>query len=423
MDHSDFFNEFDLGDGEYLNSYEDSAADLKFRAIKVDNFSHNDYFPSSSYAGAPAMSMCSQFINKFVETGPVKQNNDDMCPVLPRGISNKNFIINNQDYATVVRMISEFLVNYNDNFDFSYVPSEHMWRGKYLNGSNCFEVDVNVYTSGPNGFTVTVRICKCECSCCGTFNEFFNAMKNKLSTDAAAKGPVRKPFVIPTMNAGLLPPVSAEEFLEGIKPIFCMAKGCWESRVQASKMLCDVSRKNASYLELPTFRVECARALEAFLGDECHEVRQYAIVAIAAFVELPVYHELFLRSRILSALFVLIENPVDATISYETAQVRRLAAASLAHLSRHHAYAVRAGLHQQQCDVTHWMAHTVPNLIDSRTRAYALIIKSELEQVHEDSMPVSTSDEFPLHSSSCGGEAGGCSGIEDESSPFTELVR
>lgn len=84
-------------------------------------------------------------------------------------------------------------------------------------------------------------------------------------------------------------PLSDEEFLEGIQPIFKMARSNLESRFEAAKMLFDVAQKDTRYLELPAFRKECVQILEELLNDENDTVCQHTVMAIASFVEVPSY--------------------------------------------------------------------------------------------------------------------------------------
>ena len=213
----------------------------------------------------------------------------------------------------------------------------------------------------------------------GCFNNFYSALQAALCTDKSAPGtPVRKAFVIPTSVCMIK--MSDEQFLEGIQPIFRMAEHSNESRVQCAKMLCDVSQKDAHYLELSAFRPQCVKMLESLVMDESDDVRQYAVMAVAAFVELPSYKEALMSSAVLPVLFHLVENHVDAQQAYETAQVRRTAARVIALLSRTHPYTVRSELQQQACDVAGWLQR-VACLQDTRTREFALVAKSFIEDI------------------------------------------
>jgi hypothetical protein len=201
-------------------------------------------------------------------------------------------------------------------------------------------------------------------------------MKTALCNDWSACLPARKVFCIPKCGGFT---ITDEEFLEGVQPIFKMAACSIEARVQSVKMLCDVAQKDARYLELPAFRGPCLQLLESLVQDESDEVRQHAVMAVAALVELNSYREAFLHSSMLVALFCLVEN-----CQYETAQMRRTAARVLAVLCRTQPYSVRSEL-QQQCffDLAGWLQRA-SCLQDARTREAALTVKAFLEDV---SMP------------------------------------
>lgn len=174
-----------------------------------------------------------------------------------------------------------------------------------------------------------------------------------------------------------------QEFLDGIQPIFKMLDhkdSTVESRIQAAKMLCDLSTKNNSYLEIDAFRIPCMKRLAILVNDEDADVRQYAVMAIKAFAELPCYLEPILHSCILVALFELLEHTPTAQEAYATAQIRRTAASLLATLSKSHPYTVKEGLERQDCNVEKWLK-TVPGIADLRTRESALIISSALADV------------------------------------------
>ena len=225
-------------------------------------------------------------------------------------------------------------------------------------------------------YTVAVRKVSCDCSINACFTTFFNLMKTALCTDTTdCAKPVRKPFCIPK-SCGWASQVSDEEFLEGVQPIFRMAACSLESRIQSVKMLCDVAQKDAHYLELPAFQPQCVQLLCELVMDETDDVRQHAVMAIAALAELDSYREAFIHSSVLPELFCLVEN-----CQYETAQMRRTAAAILAVFSRTHPYTVRCELqHQHQFNLTSWLQHA-SCLLDARTRESALIVKTYLEDV------------------------------------------
>lgn len=258
-------------------------------------------------------------------------------------------------------------------------------------------MQINLYQDKVvNNYIVAARKISGCSAVSGCFNNFYSALQAALCTDPNSCGtPVRKAFCIPTGMC--LMKVSDEEFLGGILPIFRMAEHNNESRVQSAKMLCDVSQKDAHYLELSAFRPQCVKLLEALVMDESEDVRQYAVMAIAAFAELPSYKEAFMCSSILPVLFGLVENCSDLQQAYETAQVRRTAARVLAMLSHVHPYTVRSELQQQQCDVAGWLQR-VSCLHDTRTRESALVVKSFLEDVSVEDMGMMSDEEQILMS-------------------------
>ncbi|KAJ1423903.1 hypothetical protein B484DRAFT_451745 [Ochromonadaceae sp. CCMP2298] len=354
-------------DNEYVYS-EEFVADLKFRSIKVDE-QGGDFF----YQPASHVDFGQAFAKSAVKSS---SGSGSDCPSVPFGIARTNFPVEKSDYGSVVQAIHDTLLAQEDH-DFSFVDHEHMWRGKYLQGSCCFEMDVNLYhDSAANNFIVAVRKVKCDSGLTGAFNKFYRELKTALGTPQPAppKGPCF-PSRCPGASA-----VTDKDFLDGVKSVFRMAYCLLENRVQAAKMMFDISQKDAHFLELPGFSVEAVKVLEALVSDEAEDVRQHAVMAVAAFVELASYKEAFMRSSMLSVLFGLVENCPDSLQAYESAQVRRTAAAIMAVLSRTHPYTVRSELHSQACDVAAWLRRA-NCLQDSRTREAAMTIKESLEDV------------------------------------------
>mmetsp|Transcript_5254 Transcript_5254/g.8580 ORF Transcript_5254/g.8580 Transcript_5254/m.8580 type:complete len:324 (+) Transcript_5254:268-1239(+) len=291
------------------------------------------------------------------------------------------------------------------------LSSIYQWKGKYLSGSSSFEMDINLYHNRTdNNYVVGVR--KIKSDCClqsGGFRSFYDSFKSalsstpSLSSSASNTSAPRKRFVIPSgfkysavcqsvanssscSTTGAVADgsnsrvVTERAFLEGVRPAMKMALCCLENRIQGAKMLCDVSKKEAHYLELPEFHSEVVRVLEALVQDDSDEVRQYAVMAVAAFAELASYKEAFLHSSILPALFGLVENCTNLELAYQMAQVRRTAASVLAVMCRTQPFTVRMELQKQQFDLLDW-CYRAPILLDQRTRDSAMSCKQFLEEV------------------------------------------
>ena len=216
----------------------------------------------------------------------------------------------------------------------------------------------------------------------GCFHQLFLKLSSELgyvdpekSSITPLHSPMRSPFSSFYSKDGFsTKKPTQQEFLDGIQPIFMMIRhkdSTVESRIQAAKMLCDVSSKNLCYLELDAFRSDCIQALKTLIVDDNADVRQYAVMATAAFAELPCYVEMILHSCLLVAMFELVENSPCPEEAYATAQVRRTAAILLANLSKSHPYTVREELEKQHCDVHGWLksVSSSTTIDDVRTRA------------------------------------------------------
>ena len=367
MSGSDYYSddECELFGYDEVSETSVDTGSLKYRSIAVES-RHTSAFSADVVIG-----------KAFVEQKASSASFRSGCPSAPYGMA-KNYVTMVRPTFTAVRQaVDEFLTNQAD-YDFLYFEDEYMWKGRYLCGSSSFDLEINLYHDKiTDAYTVAVRKISCDCSVNGCFNTFFGAMKTALCNDSSAcSAPARKVFCIPKCGGFT---VTDEEFLEGVQPIFKMAACSIEARVQSVKMLCDVAQKDARYLELPAFRGPCLQLLESLVQDESDEVRQHAVMAVAALVELNSYREAFLHSSMLVALFCLVEN-----CQYETAQMRRTAARVLAVLCRTQPYSVRSEL-QQQCffDLAGWLQRA-SCLQDARTREAALTVKAFLEDV---SMP------------------------------------
>lgn len=124
MNNSDFFNDLS-SDEELFNAYEHSDVDIKFRSVRVESHQGGDYFSAyHQQSNSFSMPLAGQ-IFKSNTTSKSSSSSSSGCPSAPFGIAKTNFIINKPDYTTVVRSITENL-NGHDNFDFSFVESEHM---------------------------------------------------------------------------------------------------------------------------------------------------------------------------------------------------------------------------------------------------------------------------------------------------------
>jgi hypothetical protein len=128
MSNSDYSNEErnEENDEELFTYGEDSAADLRFRSIRVESAHHADHFTAFQQSA------------NFNVHQPVRfqqcESNDKAseaiggdCPSAPFRLTTTSFNIINSDYISVLQSVSENLCNH-ENFDFGFFPSEHMVR-------------------------------------------------------------------------------------------------------------------------------------------------------------------------------------------------------------------------------------------------------------------------------------------------------
>jgi hypothetical protein len=216
--------------------------------------------------------------------------------------------------------------------------------------------------------------------------ELFNTIKRAVLGEtwevaAAPKGgflsrrALPLPFSMPSSSSAhhVAGCMSEQEFLSGIQPIFSMARGVFlEGKLESAKMLCDLATTQRVYLELPQCVLQCTEALVLLLSEEdFDDVRQMAVVALSAFLELPAYRRAFAQSDALDTLASLVTNCPVQEEAFGCAAMRRAAAHCLVLLAQSAPGEVRSALGSLgyacvQC----WTQHA-GELRDERTRALA----------------------------------------------------
>lgn len=140
--------------------------------------------------------------------------------------------------------------------------------------------------------------------------------------------------------SGLVAEVGESQFLKGIQPISAMSKdNFYEPRLEAAKMLCDLATNHPSRLaESVACQEICMAALDTLLGDDFEDVRQFAIIALALFVDIQdnssknIYHPYIRKMLRLPQLVALIDNAAPQAPAYHCAQMRRKSASVFAKL-------------------------------------------------------------------------------------------
>lgn len=366
----------------------DISDDLLFRCIAVEQAPHeqNVFRDFHGVAGAdmtykaneaPLLTAAINLKNPSSSSSSSRAGQANLQEP-PFGIPATNFKISGSDYETLQGKIDSYLKNAK-SFDFSYIPSDYMWKGKLVQGACCIECDVRVFfDKNANEMTVAVLKSKCDARC-GAYGSFYDKFYEHVVGTPLNKKP-RRVINMRALPANFGQP-SDEEFLLGIEPVFKMAQeACMEPRLEAAKMLCDLSCKEAHFLELSGFRSDCLIVLESLMKDSFADVRQHTIMALGKFAEISSYQEGIIFSRMLPVMFALVDNCPNYELSYETAQIRRTASAVIELLSRTHAATVRAQLiNEHGCDVDGWANLTVPTLRDNCTREFAIAAAMQLQ--------------------------------------------
>lgn len=271
------------------------------------------------------------------------------------------------------------------SYDFYFIHHHEQWRGKCLLGASCLEVEVRIYfKQATKEFVVAVLKMRGSEPNSVSFMDFFFRLRENLTGERAAKRRKIDPSAF-KYSSQSLPAPSNEEFLQGAAPMLKMASDeCFDVRLEAAKMMCDISTKSTTYLELPEFRIMCLNILEQLIQDPFDDVRQHAVMALAAFAELVTYQDAILvtESMVLPVLFGTIDNVSDhATNSWRTVKVRRTAASIVLMLCIRNASAVSDQLQRVYgIDIMAWRSELVPALLDSKTKSFAEEISLFLQQ-------------------------------------------
>jgi hypothetical protein len=134
-------------------------------------------------------------------------------------------------------------------------------------------------------------------------------------------------------------------------------------------MLCDLAlHPDRSLLQLPECREQCLNALEKLVTDDFEYVRQHAMCALSAFVDIPGYPEVMVRSNVVPVMLAQVENPREP--SYETIASRRECSRVLAALVKYDTVTVMNTLEKSGTAVTECL-QKVDGIQDKRLKYQA----------------------------------------------------
>lgn len=210
--------------------------------------------------------------------------------------------------------------------------------------------------------------------------ELFSALQKsllgKVAASAPARGGIRCPPKLVRSSSGCVPTsnivdVSSSDFLEGIRPIFLMARCPFaDTRLESVKMLCDLSTKATAFLTLSECVEQCCDSLSMLIAEEDNEdLKLLSLVALEAFLQLSCYREAISKRQ--STVECLIGMVINCQV--ETAasiQYRRRAAQCLALLAQAQPEGVLRALISMGFDAQTW-ERVVQVVADCRTRELA----------------------------------------------------
>jgi len=353
-----------------------------FRSIDVARSETHDVFAAreSNYGKFGGSMFVSELVNPFSKNKEdyVFQSSQSVvsCPERPFHLARTHFNLDSSKMSApkagrtkfdeIVELINVCLNNFSE-YDFSYFHSDAMWKGKYLQGSSCCEIHIHIYAAGaeePTSFIVEANKVEGDSK---PFMSFYRSFHSEIK-GVSDNRPQSNLFFdrLPTSN------LTPAAFMAGVMPIFNMVKEpFFEARLEASKMLCDLANhREQSLLQLVECRDQVIFSLEQLVDDIFDAVKQHAMCALAAFVQIPGYAESMVgKSNALRVLFTAVDNPTEP--AYESIQSRRECARVLCALAKCDHNAVVSALRHVGTNISELNMQRVESIVDARLKMLA----------------------------------------------------
>lgn len=409
-----------------LDQYDgDVEAFTKYRAIEARSFQDNSVqllqVSSSQPSGYGAVDSLNISSKHFVEVAQTKPSRVPVassssvlslpvtiiptvpkCSEKPCHLANTNFYCDNSNFEALKSLIEENLYTMTD-FDWNYFDDDHMWKCKYLEGSNMREFHITCFwDSAANDHIVEVKRVRGDGLQPSNITDIFAKLKSKLckrseDSPVVRRGKLRGPLPLPNLKLGgslknalgvsmaskESNVLTEEQFLKGVTPIVTMTEdNCFEPRLEAARMLCDLaittktatlhSEEKLQFLSGVKCRELVMKALIKLIQDDFEDVKQFAVVAFEAFSQYEAYQECLCHENILLDLVQLIRNCPPDVPSYICAAMRRKAAQGVATLASRNPGMIHH--HLELCgfrSANQWKEMIVQTLYDHRTRMAA----------------------------------------------------
>jgi len=291
---------------------------------RIDFFSRSAFPPAASFASGFKHSQIGSS-KETVEKKPTIPDESLELPNRPQLVVRTHFEVQRALYETpfkLVTFVSKLLPTF-DSIDFSdFIIEDSVWHGKHIHGATCSYFDLFLYSDRKSGnYILEVNKTKGDSK---PFVQFFKSLKALFIPETV---PQKQQ---PLLNFGTLScsPITDEEYLQGLQPIFRMAFAQnYEARVEAAKMLCDLFHQKQTQLQVPEVVAACVKSVEKLLDDgEFPDVRQFAIMALSSMIDVvDEYKTAAIQSdRILSVVMkTVVDQPKLPTMNFDTIQIRR----------------------------------------------------------------------------------------------------
>lgn len=345
------------------------------------------------------------------------------CPERPFSLVRTHFSIQLKANACVwdlMQLIHQCLSNFSQ-YDFSFIEKCALWKGKYIRGSQCCVIYINLYCELNQSNTFIIEVVKVfgdSKPFCEFFREFRGLMtqyqqSNEVETqqqktaEAIRKGHEsivqrvqsisESPFFWSANNtpssqsnySSRFSPdgkwktsMTREEFLHKIEPICKMESSpFYEVKLEAAKMLADLTHLDPHMLSDDYCMRDIVHILDnLILRSGFAMVKEQAIIALAGFVEVPGYASMILQqSEVIPLLLSFVSNPCDSKKAYETAQLRRECARIIEQLVSFDAKEFKRYLERRNLSLQIWLER-IEDIEDLRTKLSAKRTKHILIQ-------------------------------------------
>lgn len=436
--HSYYQQSFEVGIGEVPDILKAWELDPRFRnfdrAVALHDFIEENSFSSGfSNMNDPVWQFLLQDPKKEALELPFDQQLLHGCPEKPLNLMKTHLRLKLSESSSIedlIQAVSLCLDSFSE-YDFSYIENTSMWKGKYLQGSCCCVIHIHLYCdlssaaggNAQNNYIVEANRVAGEAR---PFHDFFKEFQRLMMyrggsssvTSTSKLTPFSSSEEFPSSSQSPIPrlpssfssnqllyspspqtKMTASHFLSSLDPICKMAVDSpfYEAKMEGTKMLCDLTTHDHALLGEPDCTEKIMMAIEKLiLHSGFTAVKEQAIIALARYVDIPGYARRILQcsSGVLSKLMSYIGNPVDDEYAFDTAQLRRECARTIALLcvngdvwsflrrldSSSSSNDKGSSSKEKPFNVKKWLS-SVEGIKDERTKMHAMRIRDALLRV------------------------------------------